>query len=320
MIVLLLGLFFSSAKGKEIGPSIPKLKFQANGSFKVVQFTDTHVNPATSLKTIELMSEILDKEKPDLAVLTGDIIDGRNKTLTEVKQSIDSISKPLEERKIPWAIVFGNHDEEQGFLDKNEMMKLYMSYPNNISKPGDTSVDGIGNYNLLVFDKKGKKPIFNIYMIDSGAYASDNSGGYDWIKQSQIGWYKQTSYDIKRKFHRTIPSIMFFHIPLPEWREVWKSGKASGVRNEEECTADINSGLFNALVECGDVKGVFTGHDHLNDYVGELKGIKLGYSRSLSYAPYKDISILRGARIFLIKDSEPNTFETWMDLEHENPT
>ncbi|KAF9600707.1 hypothetical protein IFM89_011378 [Coptis chinensis] len=42
------------------------------------------------------------------------------------------------------------------------------------------------------------------------------------------------------------------------------------------CSASINSSFFASLLEAGDVKAVFTGHDHLNDFCGELNGIQGG--------------------------------------------
>ena len=64
---------FSSLQAKE-------LRFNENGKFKIVQFTDVHLGrqggKSTDLETIKLMGEILDKEKPELVVITGDFISG----------------------------------------------------------------------------------------------------------------------------------------------------------------------------------------------------------------------------------------------------
>ncbi|MDP4144742.1 MAG: metallophosphoesterase family protein [Bacillota bacterium] len=295
----------------------PQLKFNSNGTFKIVQFADIQDGADTDARTIALMNKILDYEKPDLVVLTGDNVDYRCKSATEVKIAIYNISKPMEKRHIPWAIVFGNHDEDHGQMNEEEMMKLYMSYPYNISQMGSKEADSVGNYNLLIMDNKGNKPIFNIYMLNSGKNAPDNIGGEDWIKFNQIQWYRDTSTELKKKFHKTIPALMFFHIPLPEFKQVWKSGNAVGEKNEEESTPKLNSGLFTSLVEMGDVKGVFVGHDHINDYVGELYGIKLGFSRNVGYGTYGKEDFSRGARVFLINKSNTDKFQTWMKLQSD---
>jgi hypothetical protein len=307
--------FFSAATFEAtVSAKDIQLKFRPDGYFKIVQFTDIQDGPDTDQRTIDLMNKILDCEKPDLVLLTGDNIDGRCKSSYAVKRAIYNIAQPMEKKKIPWAVVFGNHDDEHGQMTKKGMMKLYMSYPYNISSIGPKTVEGIGNYNILINNSKNDNPAFNIYMLDSGKYGSSTIGGYDWIKFSQIQWYRKTAESLKEKSHSPIPSLMFFHIPIPEFKEVWNNSKASGSRNENESCSYVNSGLFASLLEIGDVKGVFVGHDHTNDYIGELYGIKLGYSRNIGYSTYGKDGFSRGGRVFLINENEPGLFKTWMRL------
>lgn len=290
------------------------LKFGNDETFKIVQFSDIQDGPNIDVRTINLMNKVLDYEKPELVVVTGDNIDGRCKSVKDVKLAILNISKPMETREILWAVVFGNHDEEHNVLSKEEMLKLYMSYPHNISLSGPKDVDGVGNYNLPIKDCRDEKTIFNLYMLDSGSYASGPVEGYSWVKPSQIDWYRKTSLELRGKYNMVIPSLMFFHIPLPEIKQIWKSGKAVGYRNESEDCPIVNSGLFSSLLEMGDVLGVFFGHDHTNDYMGELYGIKLGYSRNIGYGTYGKIGFSRGARVFSIKQSDTSHFKTWLRL------
>jgi hypothetical protein len=293
------------------------LRFKEDGSFKIVQFADIQDGPNTDPRTLSLMNKILDREKPDLVILTGDNIDNRCNSVRDVKTAISKIANPMEKRSIPWAIVFGNHDDEHGEMSKEEMMKVYMSYEHNISQLGPKNVEGVGNYNMLIKSSKNNMPVFNIYMLDSGEYGFTTMPVHNWIKFSQISWYRSISKKLKSKYKSTIPSLMFFHIPLPEWRQVWQNGNAIGQRHEEECTAAVNSGLFSSLLEMGDVKGVFVGHDHVNDYVGDLYGIKLGYSRNVGYGTYGLEGFSRGGRVFVLNESNPAEFETYMRLESD---
>ncbi len=50
------------------------LRYNADGTFKIVQFTDIHwqKDGPDDKNTAKLMADILDAEKPDLVVLTGD--------------------------------------------------------------------------------------------------------------------------------------------------------------------------------------------------------------------------------------------------------
>lgn len=69
------------------------------------------------------------------------------------------------------------------------------------------------------------------------------------------------------------------HIALPEYNEVWDTRICYGDKREEVCAPKINSGFFTAMLETGHTKAVFVGHDHINDYIGDLYGILLGYGR-----------------------------------------
>ena len=54
----------------------PGLKFNPDKKFKIVQFTDLHVkwqDPRSDI-AFERMNQVLDDEKPDLVIFTGDII------------------------------------------------------------------------------------------------------------------------------------------------------------------------------------------------------------------------------------------------------
>lgn len=287
------------------------LKFDNNRNFKIVQFTDIHEGPEKD-KSISLMNRILDCEKPNMVVLTGDNIDGKCKTVDDVKKAINNIAGPMENRRIPWAVVFGNHDDEHGMMTKEEMMKLYMSYKCNLSEIGYKTFDRIGNYNILIESSKRKVPKFNIYMIDSGKYAPSFIGGYDWIRLTQIYWYRKTALNLKRNYNRTIPSLMFFHIPLRNFKKAWETGFIDGERFEEESVAKINLCLFSKVIKTGDVKGIFTGHDHLNNYCAELSDIRLGYAGYMGYGTYGNDDIPRGARVFLINEESPEDFKTWV--------
>ena len=110
---------------------------------------------------------------------------------------------------------------------------------------------------------------------------------------------------------------MFFHICLPEFVRLSASGNIEGERNEPECPSQINGGLFAALLERADVLGAYVSHDHTNTYEGTWLGVRLGFGGSIGYGAYgldsEDESIknrIRGARVFVIDETSPWTYET----------
>jgi hypothetical protein len=181
----------------------------------------------------------------------------------------------------------------------------------------------------LVLGSGSDSPVFNIWALDSGRYAPDSIGGQAvrddslprWavIHFAQVAWYYDTSLELERRYGAPIPALAFFHIPLWELRFMWEHREnhdVVGEKNEPVSAGPFNSGLFAAMLERGDVKGVFVGHDHINDYVGDYFGIRLGYSASTGFGAYgldgDDPDRLRGARVFVVRAEDPAAFETFI--------
>ena len=75
--------------------------------------------------------------------------------------------------------------------------------------------------------------------------------------------------------------MAFFHIPFPEYNQAAQNENALliGTRKEKACAPAINTGLYAAMLNAGDVMATFVGHDHVNDYVVDWNNILLGYGR-----------------------------------------
>lgn len=289
-----------------------ELRFKQDGTFKIVQFTDLHEFKTKNENTIKLMAAVLEEEKPDLVLLTGDNIEGLFcRTKFYAKKAFDSIAVPMEKRKIPWAVVLGNHDSEFSSANRTDQMKLYMSYKYNLSQSKSAAIGRAGDYNILIKDSNGQVPIFNIFMMDSGDYCLT---GYDYIKKSQIYWYEMVSNYLEKEFHKVIPSLMFFHMPLKQQKLVGKNGKYIGNRNERECVQSVDKGMFEVIKKMRNVKGVFCGHDHTNDYYGILDGITLGYGCLSGYNAPVEKGAKRGARVFVLEEKNLEKFDTYCKI------
>jgi len=258
----------------------PILKFNSNGNFKIVQFTDVHYKKlmTESEVAIQLINEVLDAEKPDLVVFTGDVIWAK-----PVKEGLDDVFDPVSRRGIPWTYVFGNHDDEFG-MSRQQLMDYVTQKPYCLAQTGDKSLSGVGNYILEVRNSSNVDNIAALlYHFDSGAYTPIKEiGGYDWIRLDQVNWYTEQSAAYTRANNNNpYPALAFFHIPLAEYpiMKAEKYDKLIGSKDEKECNGRLNSGMFAAMRQAGDVMGTFVGHDHDNDYIGEYFGIYLAYGR-----------------------------------------
>ncbi|MCU6712865.1 metallophosphoesterase family protein [Paenibacillus sp. J5C_2022] len=299
-----------------------KLTFREDGSFVIVQFSDTEFisegdydpdTPDLNAGARETMETVIAHEKPDLIVFAGDVTASARGN--DPRESFRQAVAVAEEKGIPWAAVFGNHDSE-GAVTRGEMNEEQLAHRHTVAEPDPPHVSGFGNYSVTLTDHDGV-PCAALYFLDSGDYSQlPTVGGYDWIRRDQIDWYVTES----RK--RTItaggvplPSLAFFHIPLPEYREVWETKTCLGHCFEGVSSPRLNSGIFTAMVEMGDVMGIFVGHDHANDFSGELQGIQLCYGRSTRYVSYVDGArndrYKTGGRVIRLHAGERG-FDTWI--------
>lgn len=288
-----------------------KIHFNANGEYKIAQFTDMHLgnNPEQNREVFDMIREILDSEKPDMVVFSGD-----NTVTDNVQQLWETLSAELASRKIPWTATLGNHDDEHA-VKRKEIIEIIRKQPYCIMRNVEKDIYGEGNHIIPVYGSTNKNKIEALlYCMDSNAYSTiDTVKGYGWFDFSQIEWYKRESDKYTRQNRgQPLPALAFFHIPLPEYAEAWNSfrTKRYGDRNEKECYPNVNSGMFLAMLECRDVMGTFVGHDHVNDYIATLHTIALGYGRASggknSYGDKKP-----GSRLIVLKEGE-RAFDTWI--------
>lgn len=291
------------------------LKFREDGSFKIIQLTDLHIGTygleqpnEADQKTFRLIDQLIQGEMPDLIVITGDLIwSGEQGAEKSYRCIMDHLSK----WEIPFAIVYGNHDSEAN-ITREELFAIQQDYPFSIAEPGPEEIHGVGNYSLAIQSHKTQSKEAYLYLLDSGDYGLKNVSTYGWVHHDQIAWFADEAKKHRRLTERQIPALAFFHIPTPEYKEVLQVGKVSGNKLEPVCSPEVNSGLFTALLEAGNVMGTFVGHDHDNDYCGELHGISLCYGRITGYNVYGALE--RGARVIQLFEGE-NRFESWLRLD-----
>ncbi len=291
---------------------MPDLRFTASGDFTIVQFTDTHIKngEVEDCQTQSLMERVLEVERPQLVVLTGDVIEGE--PCRDPAWAWRFAVEPMERRGIPWAAAFGNHDDE-GSLSRPELLEVQQSCSMCLTQRGPEDISGVGNYWLPIRPAVGSEIITALFFLDSGSYTTLKR--YDYIKPDQIRWFVQTSRQASHQNGgRPIPSLVFFHIPLPEYDDVWDQGLARGTKLEKVCRPAHNSGFLDAMAAAGGVMGVFVGHDHINDYEGTLRDIRLCYGRGTGYATYGREGFRRGARVIRLRENTGG-LETWCRLD-----
>ncbi|CAL1414043.1 unnamed protein product [Linum trigynum] len=266
----------------------------------------------SDLNTTRFLRRIIELEKPDFIAFTGDNIFGSS--TTDAAESLLRAFGPAMDSEIPWAAVLGNHDQEST-MTREELMSFIslMDYSvsqvnppaevaaNYVELPKRRRIDGFGNYDLQVYGPPGSRlandSVMNLYFLDSGdREVVQGRRTYGWIKESQLQWLRDVSKrnkdQIENLNHMTEglrmaanPALAFFHIPIPEIPQLYYQ-KIVGQFQEGVACSLVNSGVLKTFVSMGDVKAVFMGHDHTNDFCGTLNGIWFCYGGGSGYHGY----------------------------------
>ncbi|KAG0140593.1 hypothetical protein CROQUDRAFT_99896 [Cronartium quercuum f. sp. fusiforme G11] len=278
----------------------PNLYFNTDGKFKILQIADLHFSASggecmnaellpscekegADATTAKWISKVIDKQKPDLIVLSGDQLSGNGKTFDTLSTLI-KVGHLIGDKQIPWTVIFGDHDTDKALAKEEQMYVLkWMPYFVGKAGPGVPGVSdegwpsvrqvsdmGVGNYVLGVNGTRtDNTQALTLYFLDSHdtipmtvaqlwSMAMGAATEYDWLKESQIEWYRNQSSQqpsllrpywpsevpkrpstpaptklIRRQQQprklRKPPAIMFFHIPVPEaYAKADKNPKTGG--------------------------------------------------------------------------------------------
>lgn len=249
---------------------------------------------------------------------------------------IKAFGNLMETLGVYWDVTLGNHDSEAySYFDREAVAALYGSgeFEHCLFQAGPEDVDGYGNHTIEVKNSKG---IITqaIVLIDSQAYIKDNiiesiKGTYDNIHANQVEWYETEIKRMNAENSKTIKEIQgdvngglyekygtvktqaFFHIPLVEMGDAWNEFVENDFNDTEnfkyfdgiiaEGGRRIYCGLgeddlFEKMLELGSTKGIYNGHDHVNNTTFEYKGVTFSYGYSIDYFAYSGIDKLGSQR------------------------
>jgi hypothetical protein len=284
--------------------------------FKIAQLTDQHL-PAGSFLSKKELNRFKAPFKElgiDLIVNTGDLFcRNANWLVRWVLRTFDRFFKNI----APWTFAWGNHDTEnfdrKGRCKRKEdplvdLEKYIASLPNSMFIPthdlfkkmgGETYSEEIKSDRLTMEQQKkmeepsnwddfhGGNFAITINTVSSGKLTPQfnlmilNSRRYLHIPEKVLAWMKAF---VEQK--NPVDTLLFYHVPNYEFHEIWESKLAIGIKKESVCFEFDRGRIHNFIKQIPQIKAVFVGHDHVNDYWGKKDGIYYIYGRKSSTYSY----------------------------------
>jgi 3',5'-cyclic AMP phosphodiesterase CpdA len=271
----------------------------------------------------QYIRETVQETKPDLILITGDIVYGRFDPKGDLLKSIIAFMETL---KTPWAPVFGNHDNES-LMGVDWQCQQLEAAEYCLFQQGDLT--GNGNYSVGI--AQGEELLRVFYMMDSNGCSKpmcDSNGnqtapapGTNIVKtsagfgQDQIDWYTNEINAI-HALDADVKISFAYHIQQAIFEKSFKkypqyTGEAtSSVLNtplyiDKLETADdtdfgyvgrvmkgawdYNYTVFNDMKALG-VDSIFVGHEHCNSSSIVYEGVRFQFSQKSSrYDRYNSV-------------------------------
>ena len=281
---------------------------------KILQLTDPQIIDASQMRTpdrlggllpdywgadkknercYDFLREIITNTEPDLILITGDIIYGE---FDDSGASLLEFVAFMESFDIPWAPVFGNHDNESR-MGADWQSQQFENAENCLFL--QRKLTGNGNYTVGI--EQGGELTRVFFMLDSNGVASASeetlANGHTQREigfgQDQIKWYTKNIKAITKESPNTKISFAF-HIQLDVFGDAfarYTNDPSNHVfidydKNKQEGDFgyiekyyggfDKDRSIWNGLKELG-VDSIFVGHEHANSASIVYEGVRLQF-------------------------------------------
>lgn len=247
------------------------------------------------------INQVVERYNPDLIIMTGDNVYGEFDDSGE--QFLNLISY-MESFQIPWAPVFGNHDNESNMGVDWQCEQLeaaeYCLFK-------QRTLTGNGNYSVGLTQDGTLKRVF--YMLDSNgcggmsevSLANGHSKTSVGFGEDQIDWYTDSVTELKKAFP-DVKLSMAFHIQLQVFEKAFEKyqitaadmpidierfpaasrfGDFGHVGAPMKSPWDADFKVWDGLKAMG-FDSIFVGHEHKNSSSISYQGVRLTYGQKSS--------------------------------------
>ena len=327
-----MALKFNSGKFTVLQVSDPQdLQFVRKTMVKMLDAAYDRVNPDLVVFTGD---NILGNHLRDARFGSRKVILSPDGEYEAMKTAIHHIAEPVDRRGIPFTMIYGNHDD-MNFISKEKQAEIWRGYDSFVGLDDSGDSGDVATFNLPVMSSDGKKTAFNLWFIDSARLDKAEEKCHTGVKKQAVEWYINKSNRLKEQNGgKPVPSVLFQHIPFSEMTRLnspckkddygalplFKKGEpekyirldpavADGFLGEPIDGCEENNGEFDAIKKQGDVAAAVFGHDHRNNFIAVLDGIRIFQSSAASFRCYGNR--FRGVRVIEINENEPESVKTY---------
>lgn len=249
-----------------IGREVPEFTLES-ADFTILQISDTHIISGSTKKDVKAIDNIrtqIEKLKPQLVVVSGDMVEGNNKNSKfNKKTALETIGNMFEELSQYWAYVPGNNDGEM--MGSTADVAAFLSQYEHCILSNEENLTGATQYSVDLKNSDGKT-VHSLIFLDS--LARDENNKYDYMKDDQVEWAKKTA-ESKTQENPDIFLSFFFHMNTPNFAVSGKKGTAyEGAFNYNPVPKNFYEGIdgnkdFDEMTAyLGNVGLVSIGHIH----------------------------------------------------------
>jgi len=257
--------------------------------------------------------------RPDLIIITGDMVYGE---FDDAGTAWAGFVAFMDSLNIPWAPLFGNHDNESARGIDWQCRQL-TDAPNCFFARG--TVSGNSNYTLAL--TQNGRPVRVLYMMDTNACY----GGTDPAicrrvgpAEDQLAWLADTAAALTAQAGRPVPGFLCCHIPPVDYNEAvvaagyqtpdtanqpgnFRIGTdlAPAHPGDSGCKNEVTGGCgprLAPLLKAAGIDGVFAGHYHKCNLSVENQGIRYTLGVKTGTYDYHAPDQLGGTKITLPTD------------------
>lgn len=308
-----------------------RLEFRADGAFRILMMSDVQERADFDPQTLQMIERLIDRTSPDLIVFGGDNVYGPDVTTeADFKTFLSIFTRPMEERGIAWAHVFGNHDHDLP-ISAADQQRAYEAFPCCVSKHTE-DIGGVTNFVLPIYRHASDDIAFNVWGMDTNRNAGDfarhfgidapismpnapvGGGGFGMPYFEQLMWYWNSSVELEKHSGAKIPGLMCMHTAPYEFTAAAHNPELCSLRGtsyEGISSGPLNCGIFAEILQRGDIRCICCGHTHRNDFEATYCGIRLCFDATAGLTCYGDPET-RGGRIFDLNEADPWEIKTRM--------